>query len=325
MTHKLEIVLLTRDRLRFLKESLDSVLAQKANFSWKVVVSDNSQADSTSRWLANHHPEIEVRRYHSISAEAHFQAAIQNATSEYLMMFHDDDILLPGCVNSLIAVLDCNTSLSSASCNAFIIRDDKLTEITMLRYARKSINIASSSQLIRRYLDFWEGGVAPLSPYIYRASALKSEYINFSKAGKYSDVIMLLNILKHGPIHWVAHPLAAYRIHDASDNHNYSPHHKLLLLRTLRAEHGLKKESFLYSSAKADIYQRTFHLRPIQLFTFASILSTKRKRIVRFIALASFLRIMRSPRYSKHILTKAVARGIQQIMLSRCASKNITA
>lgn len=312
MAHKLEIVILTRDRHKLLQQSLDSVLSQEADFSWMVTVSDNSQSECTSDWLARYHPSVAVRRYQSLPADAHFREAIKNTCADYVMLFHDDDILLPGCIQALVTFLAHNSAFSAACCNAFIAIDDQRTPRTMLRGATKDIQICSSRTLVKRYLDFWQGGVAPLSPYVFRSSALKPEYVDFSMGGKYSDVIMLLNVLANGYFIWLAKPLAVYRIHEGSDNSSYVAHDKFLLLRTLQRSYGLRKTSFLCLSAKADIYQRTFHLRPNPTSMFSSSISRKERFILLFLINISFIRMLTSCGYAKHVVRKVLIHVLQQ-------------
>lgn len=295
-----------------LEQCLASVLKQKANFAWKLIVSDNSQSECTSQWLAKQFPEVSTRRYYSIPVEAHFRDAINKACADYVMLFHDDDILLPNCIQILANKLDQNKNLAAVCCNAFISLGDQLTNRTMLRGASKDLQICSSSELVKRYLDFWEGGVAPLSPYVFRRSALKAEYIDGSTGGKYSDVTMLLNVLANGPFLWLAQPLAIYRIHEGSDNFNYAVHDKLRLLRTLQNSYGLRKNSFLCLSAKADIYQKAFLLRPNPTSIFSSSLSQKEKFILLFLINISLLRMLRSYRYAKHVVRKMLIHGLQR-------------
>jgi len=312
MPHKFEIVILTRDRRKLLEQSLGSVLSQEANFPWKVIVSDNSQSECTSHWLAKWHPSVAVRRYCSLPADAHFREAIKNATADYVMLFHDDDTLLPGCIQTLVTFLEHNSAFSAACCNAFIATGDQRTPRTMLRGSTKDIQICSSSTLIKRYLNFWEGGVVPLSPYVFRRSMLKSEYIDFSTGGKYSDVVMLLNVLANGPFHWFAKPLAIYRIHEGSDNFNYAVHDKLRLFRTLHRSYGLRKNSFLSLSAKSDVYQKAFCLRPNPAIFFSSSLSRKKQFILLFLVCISALRMLRSCRYAKHVVRNVLIHNLQR-------------
>ena len=304
---KLEIVILTCDRLDLFKQSLSSVLMQKASFSWKLIVSDNSEEDLTSNWLAEEHPDIPVRRYDSLSSEAHFRESILNASSKYLMLFHDDDILLQGCIERLVTILDDTNSLSAVSCNAILMRDSKISSKLMVRYPKKDITISSDEILIRRYLDYWAGGVPPLSPYIYRTSALKQEYIDTTLAGKYSDVTMLLQVLTHGSIYWVSQALAVYRIHPGSDNSGYSSRDKLLLLRTLKRQFNLNANSFTYRAAKADIYRIGFGMSPRQLLSNNYKVTPTVKKLLAFLFSIALQRFLRRPRYALHLLSRVIS------------------
>ena len=304
MIYKLEVVILTRDRCLLLEQCIDSVLSQETSFPVNIIISDNSQSDETLHWLVREHPSIAVRRYHSIPAFEHFKSAISKVSSQYIMLFHDDDILLPGCLQTLVNHLDLNSKLSAVSCNAFIAFENHQTSRKMLRQVKSDIIISTPQMLINRYLEFWEGGIAPFSTYIYRSSAMKPEHIDVSTAGKHSDVTMLLNILKLGSFLWVANPLAVYRVHKGSDSFTYSARDNLRFMRTLRSEYGIKKNSFFDLSFRTNIFKIVFGLRSTSL-TVSSLALSRRKRLILFLlAKATLLRILRYNRYFFHLLKK---------------------
>ena len=308
MSYKLEVVILTRDRCSLLEQCIDSVLSQETSFSVNLIISDNSQSDESSHWLAREHPSIAVRRYHSIPVFEHMQLAIKNVSSQYVMLFHDDDILLPGCLQALVNQLDLNSKLSAVSCNAFIALENHQTFRKMLRQVNSHILISTPQMLIKRYLEFWEGGITPFSTYIYRSSAMKPEHIDISTAGKHSDVTMLLNVLKAGPFLWVANPLAVYRVHKGSDSFTYSAHNNLLLLRTLRSQYGIKKNSFFDLSFRTNIFKAVFSLRSNSLSVFWPALSRRKKLILFLLIKISLLRMLRYNQYFSHLLREVCIR-----------------
>jgi Glycosyl transferase family 2 len=304
MKFTLEIVILTCDRPSMLKQSLASVITQQVSFSLKTIVSDNSRSEDTSEMLSSCYPNIATRRYNSIPSYEHFREAVHNSQAQYIMLFHDDDVLLPGCLQALVNSLDHNPEISAASCNAYISFGDQCSSRTMIRKAKSNILISNEKNLVERYLDYWQGGVAPLSAYVYRKSAIKPDYIDFRTGGKYSDVCMLLQVLSNGPILWLSMPLAIYRVHEYSDNSTFSARDKLLLLRTLAKTYGLHKNSILHLIAKSDIYKRYYNINPNILKVLSRSLSKKERFVNTFILKTSLLRLFYSKGYALHLVKK---------------------
>ncbi len=95
---KIEIFVLTCNRLAFLKESLESLFAQTLP-PLRISVMDNASSDGTSEYLDNlakERPDFaHVRHAENIGGGGNFESALHLAEADYVMFFHDDDILHP--------------------------------------------------------------------------------------------------------------------------------------------------------------------------------------------------------------------------------------
>lgn len=293
----LDLVVLTRNRPRYLDECLHSIVSQETSFNYNLIVSDNSSNDDTADLLSSHWPLVSTRRFKSIPFDVHFKSAIILNTSKYLMIFHDDDILLPGYIDKAIAKLEECPSLSAVSCNAYYYENQVPTKPTM-KLGSSNI-IANQEMLIKRYLDPWAGGMPPFSPYIYRASALQADFLNLDLAGKYSDFLFLLYVLKAGPFLWLSSPLAYYRIHPGSDNTEFVFEQKMKMLRSLHLLYGVSKSSYQFLNAKAIYYRQYFGVQPnIQsLFYFNA--KSRRGKVQSFISRMTIVRAAQSSQFRK--------------------------
>ncbi len=95
---KIEVFVLTYNRLDFLKQSLESLFAQTLA-PLRITVMDNASSDGTSEYLDNlaetRSGFIHVRHPENVGVGKNFEAAVLRSEAEYVMFFHDDDILHP--------------------------------------------------------------------------------------------------------------------------------------------------------------------------------------------------------------------------------------
>lgn len=292
----LEVVIVTHNRSAYLAECLKTIVSQETTFKHKIIVSDNSSNDETTDVLSRDWPEIETRRFHAIPAAEHFNKTIELANAEYIMIYHDDDLLMPGCLQEMVNQLGKKPWLSAVCCNANLLLDDGSLK-PMMNERRQHISITKPNELIQRYLDPLRGGAPPLSAYIYRTKLLKSSFFDASKGGKYSDVFFLLSVLSQGPFLWICKPYAYYRVHAGSDNAQFSFREKLSLIRSLHRDYGLRKASYMYRNAKSLWYRQFFGAHP----SFRGLLilhpHTRHSLAQAFISRMVIIRLLRSHRY----------------------------
>ncbi len=97
----LSICILTYNRERTLRETLDSILPQVQGMSEvDVLVSDNASTDGTPQLVQGYMARYPNLRYHrnaaNLKVDGNIVACVKNARGEYISFFSDDDIALPG-------------------------------------------------------------------------------------------------------------------------------------------------------------------------------------------------------------------------------------
>jgi len=125
----------TYNRLHFLKEAVDSALAQTYE-QIEIVISQNPYRDesvtqSISTWcqeLARQNPKVRYQlNPRNLGSPANFNAIADAAKGEYIAFIGDDDRLLPDFVEKLIQVTHSNPNLAFSN-HYFIDRDGKRME-----------------------------------------------------------------------------------------------------------------------------------------------------------------------------------------------------
>lgn len=240
---KIQIYILSRDRPNYLRQALSSLICQ-VDGAAQLIVSDNSDGDEVNAMMANDFPSIDyIRRNPVLTPQDHFLRVINECTGQYISLFHDDDYAAPTFLRSIISCLDKDLTLGAVGSNAWIVRGETKTREKFMSNFSHPLRFENPKDLIARYLQFLSEGVAPFPSYIYRRKYLQGLMLDYSIAGKYSDVTLLASLLQRAPILWLPQPLLNYRIHSANDSACDSIGQRLKLLRFVQSHLGFEKDS----------------------------------------------------------------------------------
>lgn len=220
MPKTIGIFLLSYNRPVFIQEAIHSILAQDYN-DFELIISENTPDDSVVKCI---HPYLTdprvrlIKRTPSLTSLEHFNAILKECNKyNYVMLFHDDDILIPTALSKMMQKLESCPTLTAAAANALIIKNTEPTNRLLSPNITKDVKIRSQSELINRYI-LKSLGHPPFSAYIYRAKFLKNIELDTAHGGKYSDVSFLIKLIKNGPFIWIAEPLINYRQHSNNDS-----------------------------------------------------------------------------------------------------------
>jgi glycosyltransferase involved in cell wall biosynthesis len=253
---KVTVFLLSCDRSNLITTAIDSILAQSF-LDFELIVSDNSAHDDVELLLKQFYPEVcYVRRRPQIAALAHFRLILSEVNTEYFVLFHDDDLLLPNYLECALEYFNLDSEASAVGCNAAILKDDTETGKKIFPVEVKdNIYIESSEQLATHYL-FLDGYAAPFPSYMYRTEKIRDLSLNYQEGGKYSDVAFLMKVAQRGPIIWLSEPLMKYRFHSGNDSSSESIGQKLRLLRFVCSNTGIARRGELVNKFRFMYWQR---------------------------------------------------------------------
>jgi glycosyltransferase involved in cell wall biosynthesis len=106
---KLSVIVPTYDRSSLLRVTLDSILAQDFN-DFRVIVLDNASTDDTPalarEYMLRDSRVSYVRNPQNVGLVRNWNRAFAINRSEYLSVFHDDDVMLPGFLTAVVGALD---------------------------------------------------------------------------------------------------------------------------------------------------------------------------------------------------------------------------
>ena len=105
----LTVAIPTYNRVDKLKNGLQNLVRQTAGKPVELLVSDNASQDGTQNFMEDfcqEHPEVTyVRNAENVGPDRNFLNCYNRASGEYVLLMGDDDLLLPGSVDTILETL----------------------------------------------------------------------------------------------------------------------------------------------------------------------------------------------------------------------------
>lgn len=213
---KVLIVLLSHDRPSFVIETIQSIkIASDKNTI--LIISNNSNNSEVKLNIKKNFPEIKIfERNQVLESIQHFNNVLESIDKEnyeYLVLFHDDDLMNEDFIKKAVSFLDANPSYSAYAGNAKLFHQNKSRKIA---YKGKTKDLYGPKEVIREFISLSGRGVPPFPGYVYRLKYLKNLKLNPKLGGRHADTSFISEISKLGPIRWDRTINMKYRIHDGS-------------------------------------------------------------------------------------------------------------
>ena len=217
MDKLLTVVLLCHNRVQMAVEALESIIAQTTT-EFRLVVSDNSTNEDLRARLAAEFPAIEVVSwYPGVPAFDHFNNVIAMIDTRYFVMFHDDDLMEPEYVETILERFRKHPSAAAIGTNAIPIDGSGTPRSDRHWFQGEPTGsdriFVDQLSLLQQYLVVDRGGIAPFPSYAYNSELVRGLTMQYSVGRAYCDTVFLLEIMKRGPLIWIDKPLLRVRIH----------------------------------------------------------------------------------------------------------------
>jgi hypothetical protein len=327
---KLQIYIMCCDRPGYAIKAIQSVI-ESADFNTEVIISDNSETDCVANMCRENFPSIRyIRRSSPRTGAAHYKSILDEAKSEYLVMFHDDDLMTTDYVTTLLPYIQANPTVSAVGCNAEIIdKNDNLSGSFFLSNLKAPLCIFKSYDFIYPYLvgnfkylvgDFGSPGIVPFPSYMYRREHVCSSFVNDSHGGKYGDVAFLHKILLRAPIVWHNCPLINYRFHGGNDSAVESLSDRLSLLRYLFSNGVVDRRSIEVKYFKFASWMNWW-IRNHDSINFFIPNGSRERVVFHFLAVTAIKLILINPVFRKVILRKTLS--LVKATMVRCRMTSV--
>ena len=222
----LEVFILTYNRAGYLKESIESVLNSIFR-DFTLTVVDNCSTDNTEEVVRSFDdPRLKyVKHPENIGGINNINSAIKMSTGDYIVLFHDDDLMKPEMLGTEYDYLEKHPEAGCVSCLTTNFTEDGRTEDMRATYDGEYM-MYTGHGLFDAYFDKGPNTVCP--SIMYRREMLHSNGFIFDpKVGPCCDIKLLFDIERSGcGVLSLNKCLMLTRRHEAQDSTmNYFPMH----------------------------------------------------------------------------------------------------
>jgi glycosyltransferase involved in cell wall biosynthesis len=209
MKPKLSICILTFNRIKQLQEELDSILSQViANNSIEILISDDASTDNTEEIIHHYMERFDYIRYirnaKNIGLDRNLISCIQYASGDYVSLFSDDDIVLPGTFDCILDLINQHDPSIICSSHYAFEGNNYLT--------KRRVFFPKKNKIFNNGLEFFLYAGLGFLPSLTLKTEYAKEFIDCVRVGKWSahlDIASRIALKKPGPFIFLGtHPIA---------------------------------------------------------------------------------------------------------------------
>jgi len=269
LTLDISVYIMTRDRVCFLKEALKSFLNQYVKgFSYEIIISDNSISNEVEKYIKASNLDVKyIRQGGKLSPDEHLQVISNSCSSEYMVLFHDDDYVDFHFLYLSILEMRNNRSLGAVCLNSASFHNGmKVYNLGWI--SAKRVVIKDECDIYKRYL--LQDGVPAFSGYFYRTSVIKKiDFLNFSGIHIDSEIIASVASTSGGVL-WIPKVCVYSRVHGGNGSLTESLVDRKKLIRYIDKNTNCKFKHDLYRIYLQLSIDRKNHRKPLFPILFAS-------------------------------------------------------
>ena len=223
MQNKIEVFILTYNRLQFLRQSLESVLAQTVPAP--ITVIDNHSDDGTESYMraaASANLLVEyVRNPSNIGYAGSFAKVLERAKMPYVMLFHDDDILHPEYIGDANLALQKHPGAEMVMSDGSGVPSAAMNAGNWAKPRRAAFLCKDRNAAVAFHYAI---GKMMFPTVVYKTENLRgAQFDALNSIGKIYDKVLVCNALKSGPsIVFTDKCYLRYRLHGGQDSNDIS-------------------------------------------------------------------------------------------------------
>ena len=218
--HLISVLIPTYNAPEYFRVALESAL-QQSYAPMEIIICDNSTDDRTEHLMEAYKDDARIRYVRNRTArtkEENFAPFEQLVRGDYIQWLMHDDVLLPGKLEKMAAILDRYPNVTLVSSQRNIIDADGNVRPSRLQSKLEfdgEYRIFSGEVYGNAMLRSVGNYVGEPSAVLFRRKDLAHPYYHAESRGylRISDVAMLLELMEQGDYCLVREPLSSYRRH----------------------------------------------------------------------------------------------------------------
>ena len=220
---KLEIFIRTYNRCELMKTTLQSVLNQSAK-NVKVTVFDNASTDGTGDYVRSlmqtHGNLFYFKTQENIIFEKRLDIVLPLISADYVIFFHDDDIMHPQYAECAIKALEAQPEAELVTSWMWPFHKDGepvFEDYSSCQYRLYRTKLDFVSYVYASWILYWDKNVF-FPGVIYKKDNLEGLSSRFDEMGKIADKPFVLDSIKAGSAIQLEGYFLKYRMHGGQDS-----------------------------------------------------------------------------------------------------------
>lgn len=240
----IQVFIATCNRSDIVSRAINSAVNQTYK-SIEIIVSDNSTNNKTEKVVNQIQDKriIYIRRHPQLPPITHFNSILQEVKSEFFMIFHDDDVMLPNMIEKLYNAFQTKDTIIATGANAYRNINNKTTKKLFLKSQKGVVITEGVVDMANRYLQV-NGGIVPFPSYLYKKKVAESMLFDVKQGGKYCDAAFIIKLLYLGHVTFICAPLMIYYNHKKQDSQANNFQDRLKFIKFLQQSTGYNKNHY---------------------------------------------------------------------------------
>lgn len=216
--NNIEIFVLTYNRLELLKETILSLMNQILLDRIIINIVDNGSEIPVKLddFTVAERVELNVYRFDlNTKLDIVFRKIGDLAELPYLMVFHDDDLILENYISECNKVIECEDNIIAIGCEFDSFFKTSNSDPSFLHRQIGNYNKLNKSDF-SGYL--YEGNSYHFGSTVYKTAIFKSSNLNINIYGKICDRPFVIDALDYGEIAVLKNKFVKYRLHELQDS-----------------------------------------------------------------------------------------------------------
>lgn len=224
---KVSVCIPTFNNADFLRQAVESVLGQ-SDQDFEIVIVDNCSTDHTGILVEDLQKKNDGRIHfykndQNIGLTGNFNKCLKYAQGAYIKFLCSDDVLLPECLEKMVAALDTHQSVTLV-CSGRLIFNEADEKLGFKQYPSAD-DIIRGSNVITKCL-FGKNYIGEPTAVMFRKKDLTGDFRE--DLPQLMDMEMWFRLLEQGDLLCIGTPLCAVRVHSGQVTHTNKKSGKLI-------------------------------------------------------------------------------------------------
>lgn len=207
--------MITYNHEKYIAQAIDSVLMQKANFEYEIVIGEDYSTDRTREIVSDYKAKYPDRiklllQEKNVGMMQNFISTLKSCTGKYIALCEGDDYWTdPYKLQKQVDFLESNPAFSFCFHNSYVYDEDISREYlfnddkgTFFKKNLNSDRVTESWELINEW-------ICPTASMVFR-NKYPLDYSLFEKT-KYGDIVLILSLARHGKVYYFNQVSSVYR------------------------------------------------------------------------------------------------------------------